>query len=177
MFTFSAALRFGKLSSPCILTLRLKRSLQTISTQKTLFVVSMASFPCFVCLSSLCLNYNDITHTTKVFCVYTEIGQGICGNLHKLVCVWKSTKFFRCLLFFFVLSLFSKKGLFECRDFFFAINKCPAKPQISHLEISFQLAGLCTLPNYVNSYLMCSGPSHAIRGVSCELSTESQNTF
>ena len=104
MFTFSAALRFGKLSSPCILTLRLKRSLQTISTQKTLFVVSMASFPCFVCLSSLCLNYNDITRTTKVFCVYTEIGQGICGNLHKLVCVWKSTKLFRCLLSFFVLK-------------------------------------------------------------------------
>ena len=59
---------------PCILLLQLNKGLRTIFTWGAVFVLSMALCQaCFVCLSFLCLNYNDYTHKTKVFSVYTRI--------------------------------------------------------------------------------------------------------
>ena len=156
--------------------------MQTISPKKTLFVVSMASCPCFVCLSSPCLNCYDITSTTKVFYVYTEISTcPILWSRHlwKLIQIdlrVEVNKAFWLFVLFWHFSFFSNFALFECRDFIFAINICPAKPQIRHLWDFFSTAWFVYIVK-LRKYLFYVHWSIAIRDVPCELSTESQTWF
>ena len=159
---------------PCILLLQLNKGLQTIFTWGAFFVLSMALCQaCFVCLSCLCLNYNNYSHKESRCSLFTQKYLGILSSRH----LWKLVQisllaevnetffgsFFVCL--FVVCNAFSNFGWLKWKEclfateyiwFFFNVNP---RTKSWNVQLNSKI-GICEIPD-----------------VSCELSTVSQSRF